>query len=160
MAIMFIITLLISILLLLSLRYCKREFNNFTVICIYLFCAHACQQFFYIYYSAYKRIEVVPKHLEFWISRMDYGIILPSLLVWAFYLYRRIKNLVERILILLSWVLTATLYQRFRIYVGVLILEDKWSFIGTFCRMLMVVLLSIAFVSFLTKLMIKEKVIE
>jgi hypothetical protein len=119
-----------------------------------------CQQFFYVYYSAYKKIEVVPKHLQFWISRMDYGIILPILLVWALYLFRRLSNIALRALVLLSWVLTATLYQRFRIYVGVLILEAKWSFIGTFTRMLIVTLLSVLFVSFFTKLMIREKVIS
>jgi hypothetical protein len=160
MKVIFIITLAVSTLLVMSLRACKKEFNYFTAICIYLFCSHMCQQFFYVYYSAYKKIEVVPKHLEFWISRMDYGIILPILLVWALYLFKRLSNTALKALALFSWAITATLYQGFRIYLGVLILEAKWSFIGTFTRMLIVTLLSVLFVSFLTKLMIQEKVIS
>lgn len=152
----FSITALVAVLALYSLRYCTKRFERLELICLYLFCAHIMQQFFYIYSSAFKQFKVKPEHLEFWMSRMDYTVILPVLLVWVLYICRKTNSLAIRAGVIAGWIAVFALYQKMRILTDVLIDQRGWEPTGALFRGAVVIVLSLAFMYFLRQRVRKD----
>lgn len=161
MTLIFIILTFISILLLFSLKFLKKRFDPFEIFFLFMFTSYNSQNFFYLLSSPYKHLRVVEKHLPFWSARIQYGIILPIILLWVMYVLRGNQKLSLKITICLTWILGGVLMDKLLLLIGVLESHSKtWYpsvdlFLGMF-----VLSTSIYFMEILPQILRREKVIQ
>lgn len=151
----------ISILLLLSLKFLKKNFDTFEIFILFMFTSYNCQNFFYLLSSPYKRLRVVEEHVPFWTARLQYGIIFPILLMWVMYALRSNLQLSKKIMICFSWVTGGVLIEKILLLLGVLVSKsESWYPSIDFVLAMIVLSISIYFMEILRPLLRKEMVLR
>ncbi|WP_409250616.1 hypothetical protein V1502_10570 [Bacillus sp. SCS-153A] len=161
MIMIFTLLLLVSLLLLFSLKYLTKRFDPFEVFILFLFTSYNCQNIFYLLSSPYERLRVVEEHLPFWSTRLLYGIVFPVLLVWVMYAVRVQSKLSVKITLCFAWVAGGVLGEKLFLLLGVLESKgESWYPSIDFVLAMIVLSTSIFFMEVLHPLLIKEKVIK
>ncbi|SFB21776.1 hypothetical protein SAMN04488577_4000 [Bacillus sp. cl95] len=104
MIIVFILVLILSVLLLFSFVIILNRFEMLELIVFYLFTSFLCQHINFKLFSAYERLSVAKGIIPKIISFLHFGLILPILLIWVFYVYRSKNPLIYSLLFSLIWV--------------------------------------------------------
>lgn len=104
MIIVFILVLILTVLLLFSFVIILNRFEMLELIVLYLFTSFLCQHINFKLFSAYERLSVVKGIIPKIISFLHFGLILPILLIWVFYVYRSKNSLFYSLLFSLIWV--------------------------------------------------------
>jgi hypothetical protein len=161
MLIVFITIIFISILLLFSLKYLKKRFDPFEIFLLFMFTSYSSQTFFYLSTSPYDFLRVVEKNLPFWSTRLQFGVILPVLLLWVMYALRGQLKLSFKIIICLSWITGRVLMNKLLLILGVLESKsESWRPEVTFVLGMIILSSSIYFMEILSKVLQREKVIQ
>jgi hypothetical protein len=127
MTFIFLTLLLISIFLLINLKSLKQRFDSFEIFILFMFTSYMCQNFFYMLSSPYDRLRVAEEHLAFWSARLQFGIIIPSLLMWVMYALRTKIKLSVKIMICFTWIAGGVLIEKLLLLSGVLVSKsDSW----------------------------------
>lgn len=151
----------IALVLLFSLRFLQKRFDSFEIFILFLFNSYQCQNFFYLLSSPYERLKVVEEHLPFWSVRMQYGIILPTLLMWVMYALRSDLKFPTKLLVCFAWVTGGVLIEKIMLQIGVLASHTKsWYPSIDFVSFMFILLICILFMELLPPILRKEKVIR
>lgn len=115
--------LFLSIVLLLSLKHCRKKMDIFEMVILFMFTSYSIQMLFYTLSSPYERFRVVEEHLPFWAIRIQYGVIFPVLLIWVLYFLRCNHSLSFKLFISFTWVVGVVLMERILLEMG--LMESK-----------------------------------
>jgi hypothetical protein len=161
MSIVFITINFISLLLLYSIKYLKKRFDPFELFLLFMFNSYNSQNFFYLLTSPYDFLRVVEEHLPFWSARLQYGVILPVLLLWVMYGLRGKLKLSLKVILCLSWITGGVLMDKLLLILGVLESKsESWRPEVNFVLAMIVLSSSIYFMEILSKILRREKVIQ
>jgi hypothetical protein len=99
-----IVTVILSVILLYSLTFCKRAMDSIHLFLIALVSSYICQNIFYKVFSSYDRLSFATQLVDKWTVKLYYAVMLPSLLVWVLYLFRIEVPPAVKVLSLFLWV--------------------------------------------------------
>jgi hypothetical protein len=154
-----IISIIVSLSLLFSLRRCLDKFDKLEVLALFFFCSGINQQVFYFISSMFKFVKLIERHLPLTIVRLDNAIISPSLLVWTMYLIIKTKALWLKIVYCMLWMAIAMAMQRYEIYLKAL-MSINWVFWHQLIKKFVTLVLAYVFMLILHNALKKDKVIE
>ncbi|KGX85919.1 hypothetical protein N783_13080 [Pontibacillus marinus BH030004 = DSM 16465] len=150
----------ISILLLTSLKLCKKQFHPFELFLLFIFSSIMCQLTFYKLFS-YDRLGIVPEWWQDLTAKMHFGIVLPITLLWTMYIFKSNTNEIGKVTALFGWIMFSITIEKIFLQIGVL--ESKshsWypSLDMTFG--MFIIIMTIFFMNQLTKILRKDNIIK
>lgn len=155
----FTIILLISILLLFSLKKCQKKFDSVELFILFMFISYFFQEVFFILTSPYQRFRVVEEHLPFWASKLQYGIIFPILLIWFIYFLRNNNRLSSILFISFIWIISVVLIEKILLEIGIMMSNsESWYPEIEFVFAFFILFISCFFTELLLPLLKKEKI--
>ncbi|WP_456271311.1 hypothetical protein [Bacillus sp. AK031] len=153
------VTIILSVLLLYSLIFCKRAIDTIQLFLITLFSSYLCQNIFYKVFSSYDRLNFTNQLVDKWTVKLFYAVILPSLLVWGLYLFKIEVPPAVKVFALFLWVSSITAAEKWFLAAG-LLKSDSSSWYPSIDLFLGMVIICIVFMAdgLIEKIMRKEKV--
>lgn len=149
-----------SIILLYSLKFCKKQFHSIELLLLFMFSSSICQITYYKLFSPYDRLGEVQALMPDLTVKIHYGLILPTLLIWAMYIYCSEQTNLKKITTLFLWILFVIMAEKFYLVVGILQSKSKsWYPSIDMVFGMVIVLLTIFFTERIKNVLRKEKII-
>lgn len=121
-----IIAVLLSLSVLLSLRYCLKTFDKLELIGLLIFCSGTKLEFFYFFSSAFKFVDLVEENTPLTILRLENGVLSPALLVWTLFLSTNTRYLWLKVTYNLIWCVITIAIQRYELTIGLMV-DNNWT---------------------------------
>ncbi|WP_170840630.1 hypothetical protein [Oceanobacillus limi] len=140
-----------------SLYYVKQKFIKLEVIITLLFLSFLCQHINFKLFSAYERLAVKEDLIPRVLSYLHFGIVLPILLLWLLYIWRKKIAIIYKVLLSFLWIGMDLLSKQVYVSINVLTSNtDSWYPIIDVCISLFILLLSLLFMRIFSTILEKE----